>query len=692
MPRFIDISGTSPIGAATEVRNAIGLPLAYNAVSVKDYGATGDGVTDDTDAIEDAFAATSTTEAAIYFPPGTYIYNGSGLTSGGTRNRIRVLGSVQNGTTIKLGASSYFIDWDTVLTSMHVENINFDGGLGAIRHTYETDIATGSFNVYNCRFYNFTEAAIASDNVNMPYWHIRDCVFYAANTTTSIGIALGAGSDCSVIEGCDFSRQRIGIKLRRGINTYISQCGFLNLLGGMAVDRTNGPTVGVWVVPHSVELNAGDGLTMTSCKFGNEGPIQAGDMRILYADEKAGANIGVRMPELDADSTGYITGHNITLCSFNGSSADNFPVIYSTTPNVSNVQVHHNNIRSNQETTYVIEFRTPTTTPSRTNSTNVFGPFTASNHSEVLPAPASNAVGVGYWNDPQGAHQRSNTVRNWPSGSSTSYRQLLTASVTTVSQTGGASKATITDAYGGSDAITLTFGTSTVTSAYIAIPAFTAGMPVWVEFDVANTDDGNDVGTFKAMVRDASAAGFAYHWQRIIAVPSVAEGWVTYAYTFTPRTTGAGPTYFQIGSPDASSSGKTANVGRLRIYHANERQIGGRRSTTTATTTIAGSADLANDLRNKLIAAGIVSGTPSSGSVNTLGQVSTIELGHASDTTISRASAGQLAVEGNPLGTKVAVPASAGATGVVGQWAAESGWLYICVAANTWERVAIASW
>lgn len=69
-----------------------------------------------------------------------------------------------------------------------------------------------------------------------------------------------------------------------------------------------------------------------------------------------------------------------------------------------------------------------------------------------------------------------------------------------------------------------------------------------------------------------------------------------------------------------------------------------------------------------------------------------IELGHASDTTISRTSAGQLAVEGNPLGTKVAVPASAGAAGVPGNWAAESGWLYICVAENAWERVAIGSW
>lgn len=73
-------------------------------------------------------------------------------------------------------------------------------------------------------------------------------------------------------------------------------------------------------------------------------------------------------------------------------------------------------------------------------------------------------------------------------------------------------------------------------------------------------------------------------------------------------------------------------------------------------------------------------------------QLTTIELGHASDTTISRVSAGIVAVEGMPLGVKVAVPATATATGALGQWAADASYLYICTAANTWRRVAIAAW
>lgn len=41
---------------------------------------------------------------------------------------------------------------------------------------------------------------------------------------------------------------------------------------------------------------------------------------------------------------------------------------------------------------------------------------------------------------------------------------------------------------------------------------------------------------------------------------------------------------------------------------------------------------------------------------------------------------------------KVAVPASAGAAGSIGSWAADSSYAYFCTAANTWKRVAIATW
>lgn len=39
-----------------------------------------------------------------------------------------------------------------------------------------------------------------------------------------------------------------------------------------------------------------------------------------------------------------------------------------------------------------------------------------------------------------------------------------------------------------------------------------------------------------------------------------------------------------------------------------------------------------------------------------------------------------------------AVPSTAGSTGVAGQIAYDSTYLYICVATNTWKRVALSTW
>ena len=53
---------------------------------------------------------------------------------------------------------------------------------------------------------------------------------------------------------------------------------------------------------------------------------------------------------------------------------------------------------------------------------------------------------------------------------------------------------------------------------------------------------------------------------------------------------------------------------------------------------------------------------------------------------------GGLQANGNPVGVKVAVPATATSTGVVGQWAADASWFYVCTATDTWVRAALATW
>lgn len=48
-----------------------------HVINVKGFGAKGDGVTDDTQAIKDALAAAVVAKAPVYFPPGTYIISSS---------------------------------------------------------------------------------------------------------------------------------------------------------------------------------------------------------------------------------------------------------------------------------------------------------------------------------------------------------------------------------------------------------------------------------------------------------------------------------------------------------------------------------------------------------------------------------------------------------------------------------------
>jgi hypothetical protein len=44
------------------------------------------------------------------------------------------------------------------------------------------------------------------------------------------------------------------------------------------------------------------------------------------------------------------------------------------------------------------------------------------------------------------------------------------------------------------------------------------------------------------------------------------------------------------------------------------------------------------------------------------------------------------------IGGRVAVPATATSTGVVGQWSADASWHYVCTATNTWRRAALSTW
>lgn len=672
---IIDVSGvggelvTAPSIAAAHLSLDIGTGI-YDPVNVKMYGAVGNGVHDDTAGIEAAWAVAQ----SIYFPPGAYVYNGTGLTLPSGKYMVKATGSGDQtgGSIITLGSSSYLFNIATQVYGSSVSNLDIRGGKGAFKHTF-TGVNVGDRHTWaNVSFRDYTECAWASDASDMPMVNFINCYFQGANTTGTIGVALSGLSDQSSFINCDFTKNRVHVKLRQGgNNAHFVNCGFIQF----SAVNSSGPRSSVWVVPNSVApayQNAGTGFVIRDCKFGNEF-LADGDYRILYADEGSGATNGVKMPDLGADSTGFITGHNIESNSFNHSGYSHItnPLIYSTTPNIQDLAVANNQIVGGLPS-YVIEFRTPSVVPSPNLSQNTFGPFHGSDIATNLSfLRMSNAVGVGYRVDHNGNFQEAASVRPISGGTSVNYAALSTAAITSYSLS-NITRANTTDAYGGSDAATLTF-TAANPACYTALPAMTPGLPVWIEFDVKNPNDGHQLSQFQVFVVETT--GGYDHFRRMVEVPAVSAGWVTYAFHFTPVTAGTS-CYLMFGDQMGTAfTNSTVTVGRPRIYHSTERVLGGKRPTITGDrTTGTGVTSLLSSLAAQglitdsttagtaVVLSGGALGTPSSGTLTNCtglppgaGLVKStsdavgfgsIDLGHASDTTIARSSAGVITVEG----------------------------------------------
>jgi len=127
---------------------------ANNTINVKYYGATGDGTTDDTTAINAAIAAITSTYATLYFPSGTYVVS-STLT---LASSVRVVGDGQASTTVYLKSSSNCDVFHVTASNVSFENLTINGNLagntgnlcGIIYTTTLSNLTLKAVTVLNC--------------------------------------------------------------------------------------------------------------------------------------------------------------------------------------------------------------------------------------------------------------------------------------------------------------------------------------------------------------------------------------------------------------------------------------------------------------------------------------------------------------------------------------------------------------
>lgn len=255
-------------------------------------------------------------------PAGNYRYTGPGLTG----PNLTLLGAGRGVTHVELAPGAFLIDDQEAWETLTLSGITVSGGAGAIRSRRRDANVAGIYMIKDCQFFNYTQCAISNNSTDMPYWQIENNVFRAANSQSTLGVALSGLTDGSAITNNKFLTNRIHLKLDRGgNNTYVRGNDFIQFDQGSS-------RVSLWVVPSREPNNSGAGLVLESCKFGNEN-LSSSDRRVLYADEGDGDSFGQRLPSSQT-SAGYITGHTLRACLFNGADNNRSAPVTSMTPHV----------------------------------------------------------------------------------------------------------------------------------------------------------------------------------------------------------------------------------------------------------------------------------------------------------------------------------------------------------------------
>jgi len=147
-----------------------------NTYNVRDYGATGDGVTDDSTAVQAAITACASGEGTIYFPPGTYLCNSTLDFTGSSTGHLRLLGAGPESSVIKCAHATLGMNFQFGVAKGGVEitSLAIAGDQTGPDELIEFNYGYEIF-IHDCHFKD--AEILLSFGVNMSHTHIHNNVF-----------------------------------------------------------------------------------------------------------------------------------------------------------------------------------------------------------------------------------------------------------------------------------------------------------------------------------------------------------------------------------------------------------------------------------------------------------------------------------------------------------------------------------